>query len=411
VRAPARTVAVLGTVVASVALLVCSLALGFTGRVGPPPRTAAVDVAHERGETVVSIEFDHALADAFPGVQLANSLGLKVTLFAMSGRVGLPGYMTAAQLRELQAQGDEIGGHTIDHMDLSQLAPDQQTHEICDDRTALEAMGLNVTDFAYPYGHLDAATPGIVQRCGYQSARGAGGLASVGGCYGPCPPVESIPPADPWLTRTVNSVLDTTSLDTIEGYVTQAERHPGGWLQIVFHYVCDACDPYSVSGQNLAAFLTWLKDQTGAGIVVETVRQVINTPFDPGPVRISVGRGSPITVAPGELCPSTPANARCRAVPARRAPRARSRGGPGLRVNTNTAVTGITLLLMRRARGHEATLRRRAVAVDRGRLRWRIALPVIAGHATAVLTVTYQLGRATYRFGVAGSRGDASGRR
>ena len=167
-----------------------ALALGS----GRPPAVAPATAA---GPTIVSLEFDHALSDALPGVELANSLGMKVTLFALSGRIGLPGYMTVAQLQQLQDQGDEIGGHTIDHKDLSQLPRAAQRHEICGDRAALEADGLDVTDFAYPYGHFNAATPGIVRSCGYQSARGAGGLASPGGCYGPCRPSRASPPRIP----------------------------------------------------------------------------------------------------------------------------------------------------------------------------------------------------------------------
>jgi peptidoglycan/xylan/chitin deacetylase (PgdA/CDA1 family) len=247
------------------------------------PSAAGRTGKHDRGTTptVVSLEFDHAFTNQLPAIQLANSLGIKATVFAMSGRVGLPGYMTVAQLQQLQAAGNEVGGHTIGHADLSLLTPPAQRHEICADRVALEGDGLDVTDFAYPYGHFDAATPGIVRQCGYQSARGAGGLASQGGCSGPCPPQESIPPANPFDTRTVNSVLETTSLSTIEGYVTRAERAGGGWVQIVFHYVCDGCDPYSVTVQTFSAFVSWLALRRSGDVRAETVRQVIHTPFHP----------------------------------------------------------------------------------------------------------------------------------
>jgi peptidoglycan/xylan/chitin deacetylase (PgdA/CDA1 family) len=193
--------------------------------------------------TIVSLEFDHALADALPSIQLAATYGMPVTLFAMSGRLDLTGYLTADQLRFVQALGDEIGGHTIDHPDLSQLPVAAQRHEICDDRTALEADGLQVTDFAYPYGHAGPATPGIVRACGYESARGAGRLASAGGCYGPCPQAEAVPPKDPFMTRAKNSILDTTRLATLEADVAGPEAHGGGWVQIVFHHVCDRSTP------------------------------------------------------------------------------------------------------------------------------------------------------------------------
>jgi hypothetical protein len=237
---------------------------------------------HARGKhetTVVSLEFDHAFTDQLPAIGVANGLGMKVTVFAMSGRLGLPGYLSAAQLVALQASGNEIGGHTVDHEDLSQLPPAAQRQAICADRTALEADGLDVTDFAYPFGHFNAATPGIVRTCGYQSARGVGGLATPGCrilCFGPG--AESIPPASPFDTRTDDSVLEMTRLATIERYVMQSEQAGGGWVQIIFHHVCDGCDLYSVTLPTYSAFVTWLARRAPRGTVVKTVRQVIETP-------------------------------------------------------------------------------------------------------------------------------------
>ena len=50
----------------------------------------------------------------------------------------------------------EIGGHTWDHADLT-LPGANLHHEICDDRTNIQAHGLPLpTDFAYPYGADEA---------------------------------------------------------------------------------------------------------------------------------------------------------------------------------------------------------------------------------------------------------------
>ena len=242
---------------ALIVLRAAAIAFVVTMSVAPAGIAGAAERAGD-ARTIVSLEFDHAFTDQLPAVQTANSYGMKVTLFAMSGRLGMTGYMTAAQLLALQSQGNEVGGHTINHPDLAKLSPAAQRYEICDDRAALEVDGFDVTDFAYPYGYLNRYTPGIVRGCGYGSARIAGGLGAHGGCPNPCPPAETIPPRNPFQTRTVNSVMKTTSLAMIENYVTTAERSGGGWVQIVFHYVCDGCDPYSVSASTLDRFLAWL---------------------------------------------------------------------------------------------------------------------------------------------------------
>jgi peptidoglycan/xylan/chitin deacetylase (PgdA/CDA1 family) len=231
---------------------------------------------HRSGTTVVSLEFDHAFTDQLPAIGLANSLHMKVTVFAMSGRLGLPGYLSGAQLVALQVGGNEIGGHTTNHQDLAQLPAAAQRQAICTDRAALEADGLDVTDFAYPFGHFNAATPGIVRSCGYRSARGVGGLAAPGcavRCFGPR--AESIPPAKAFDTRTDDSVLSTTRLATIERYVTRAEQAGGGWVQIIFHHVCEACDLYSVKLQTYSEFVSWLARRTQPWTVEKTVREVI----------------------------------------------------------------------------------------------------------------------------------------
>jgi peptidoglycan/xylan/chitin deacetylase (PgdA/CDA1 family) len=338
--------------------------------------------------TVVSLEFDHATSDQLPGIALAAGHGMHVTVFALSGRVGTPGYMTVAQLQALQAAGNEIGGHTIDHPDLSKLSPAAQRQEICGDRQALEADGLDVTDFAYPYGHFDTATPGIVRGCGYDSARGTGGLASPDGCYGTCPAVESIPPANPFDTRTVDSVLDTTPLATLERYVAHAEQSRGGWVQIVFHHVCDRCDQYAVSQPTLAAFLAWLAPRSARGTVVETVREVIQTPFRPSAVWSLRPAAAPSRMLADRRCPATPVNAVCAAVPGRSKTTSipvRATGAVWLA----TSASAISVRLL--ARGAKPVSGRRT----RRRRLWTLSVGT-ARRGAATIAVTYPLGVAYY---------------
>jgi peptidoglycan/xylan/chitin deacetylase (PgdA/CDA1 family) len=61
--------------------------------------------------------------------------------------------MTRSQLRELVAEGWELGAHTMTHPDLSTLDYDACLREISDSRTALEEIGgAPVQTFAYPFG-------------------------------------------------------------------------------------------------------------------------------------------------------------------------------------------------------------------------------------------------------------------
>jgi len=344
--------------------------------------------ASHNGATVVSLEFDDATSDQLAGVQLAAAYGMKVTLFAPSGLLGTPGFIDPGQLSELEARGNEIGGHTVDHKDLSQLPPAEQRHQICDDRTALEADGVKVTDFAYPSGNWTAETPGIVRACGYESARDDGGLRSEGGCTGSCPAVESIPPADPYETRTIFPVLSTTSLSTIESYITRAEALGGGWVQLVFHRVCDGCDLYSVSEGTLNGFLGWLAARSATGTRVETVRQVINTPFRPRPVKVWGDPAGSVGLPAVIRCPSTPVTEDCTREPSGRAPSLRIPRGVPLTLLTKAPATRVEMRTGEHAH--------RAHRIGKAGNRWRLEAGAIDA-GTTMLAVTYRLGVATYR--------------
>jgi len=314
----------------------------------------------------------------------------------MSGRVGTPTYMTIAQLQALQAAGDEIGGHTINHPDLAELSDSAAREEVCGDRAALQADGLDVTDFAYPYGEFNNATPAIVRSCGYQSARGVGGVEPQGGCYDICLYAETVPPAEPFDTRTENSVLYSTTLSTIEGYVIHAER-AGGWVQIIFHYVCDRCNEYSVSEPTLAAFLNWLAPRSAQGTVVETVRQVIQTPFVPAAVLVLAPHAPPLHLLASRSCPATPVTARCAAIPGRRVSAIRLGPREPLRLATAPATENIRL----RQRHHGVLAAKRTSAASAGgAVRWRLPA-TCERHGEATIAVHYPLGVAYYRFRLA----------
>ena len=65
----------------------------------------------------------------------------------------------------------------------------------------------------------------------------------------------------------------------VEGYVTQAEQHGGGWVQLVFHDMCSTgCtgDDYSTTPAMLGQFLDWLQPRAANGTVTETVNQALD---------------------------------------------------------------------------------------------------------------------------------------
>jgi peptidoglycan/xylan/chitin deacetylase (PgdA/CDA1 family) len=232
-------------------------------------------------KTVVSIEFDDNVATQFQALQMLQDHGMHATFYVNSGLTpdDTGWRMNWTQLRQLSAAGNEIGGHSWDHADLTKLTTAQQQHEICDDRTNIQNHGLPLpTSFAYPYGAYEQNNvPAMVQQCGYTSGRQVGGVRSA--LCANCPYAETIPPANPLVTNTAPDIRINDTLATVESYVTQAEQHGGGWVQLVFHDLCATnCDgdDYSTTPALFDALLDWLQPRAANGTLVKTVGQVIS---------------------------------------------------------------------------------------------------------------------------------------
>jgi peptidoglycan/xylan/chitin deacetylase (PgdA/CDA1 family) len=241
--------------------------------------------------TLVSLTFDDGTSDQYQVRSMLSQDGLRATFFINSGNVGTsPSYMTWDQLTGLAADGNEIGGHTVNHVNLTTVSTDAATYQVCQDRQNLISHGFTVTDFAYPYGASNSTVESIVQNCGYSSARRAWGLCPAGqlppncpdGAGGQYPIANTVPPKKIWEIPVV-SFTATTTLDQMEASVTNAENNGGGWVMVLMHHVCDGCDPNEgyVTPSNLSAFLNWLAPRSANGTYVRTTRDVVSDTTPP----------------------------------------------------------------------------------------------------------------------------------
>jgi peptidoglycan/xylan/chitin deacetylase (PgdA/CDA1 family) len=234
--------------------------------------------------TVVSLTFDDGIATQKLVRPMLASHGMHGTFYINSGNVGASSYyMSWSDIAGLNADGNEIGGHTVDHKRLTDLTADQQYHEICDDAATLRGRGYTISDFAYPFGAGSASTAArqALTSCGYVSARKFGDLYSVGCADSSCPYAESIPPGDPFGIKVPEWYPGEYTLADLEGFVTQAELHGGGWVPLVFHDICNQCADSSVSAATMSALLDWVAARAGSGTVVKTVREVMGGPPPP----------------------------------------------------------------------------------------------------------------------------------
>ena len=201
------------------AIAAVAVTAGSGGRTGPA--VAAVSPA------VVTIQFDDGNANQVTAAQMLADHGMVGTFYVNTGFVDQDAdHLTWTDLTNMSLAGNEIAGHTLTHKNLKHLKPAAAQQQICQDRQNLIDHGFQPTDFAYPFGSFDSGTETIVEQCGYSSGRGVAGGT------------ETIPPLDPFATRTPPNPKKGTQVATIESYVTDAQNSGGGWVQLVFHNVC-----------------------------------------------------------------------------------------------------------------------------------------------------------------------------
>jgi len=289
----------LGVVVLVAGLVI---AAGHQDRATPPPdplaglpTVPASRPVPDGHRLVVSVTFDDGYADQLVAARQLLRHRLPGTFYVPSGWVGLPGYLSLREVRQMRAKGLEIGGHTVLHENLPSVDADEARREVCNDRSNWLRWGIPVTSFAYPYDALGVRDQRIVRTCGYNSARQLGDLRSVndpGGCAG-CPYSEQIPPPDPYFVRAPAEYDRTWTLADLKDQVREAERH-GGWLPLTFHHVCAHCSDIGVPPRVLDRFLDWLAARTADGTVVRPVDAVVG-----GPVRPAHRAAVPVPIGTG----------------------------------------------------------------------------------------------------------------
>jgi peptidoglycan/xylan/chitin deacetylase (PgdA/CDA1 family) len=226
--------------------------------------------------TVVTIQFDDGNADQINALAPLQARNMVATFYINSGPLGDLTHLAETDLHALSTAGNEIAGHTIDHVNIKKLKTAAARREVCTDRNTLLAMGFRVTSFAYPFGSYDAGSEQVVHDCGYNSGRGVSGVDDTKTF------AETIPPLDPYGLRMTPSIKQGTTVATVEGYVTAAETHGGGWVQLLIHHLCVQCDPYSMTVPDFTTFLDWLQGEVVAGrVVVATTDDVIGGPLNP----------------------------------------------------------------------------------------------------------------------------------
>lgn len=161
-----------------------SLTLTFHG-VGTPPKgipetelpywidldafRRVLDQVCEMQVVDVMVTFDDGnRSDIEIAARELNDRGLPGLFFPCSGRIGRPGYLDAADLKALVAQGFEIGSHGIAHVPWKGLSTTDLEAEVAQSQMAISAAcGRPVTAAALPFGAYDRRALAALRRAEY----------------------------------------------------------------------------------------------------------------------------------------------------------------------------------------------------------------------------------------------------
>ena len=210
-----------------------------------------------------SLSFDDGLIGQFLNARpILKAAHLTATFYIISDGLGwgTATNMSPTQVRQLVADGDEIGNHTRDHPDLTTLSPAQVTAEFADSQAAIRAqVGVTPTTCAYPYGASNATVRAIAAQY-------------VTGCRGTDPGTSVAGRADRY-DLVIYYVHTETTAAQIRAAVTAA-RASRSWIIFGFHGVGTVGSDDDVTTAQFRAQVQAVKQ---SGIAVETVARALAT--------------------------------------------------------------------------------------------------------------------------------------
>jgi peptidoglycan/xylan/chitin deacetylase (PgdA/CDA1 family) len=120
----------------------------------------------------VVLTFDDGYRDLYTtAYPVLRAHRFKAVAYVVAGFVGRASNVTADQVLEMDANGIQIGAHSVSHADLTRISAADLQHEVFDSKAMLEGLlGHPVLDFCYPSGRVDDAVVRTVAAAGFQTA-------------------------------------------------------------------------------------------------------------------------------------------------------------------------------------------------------------------------------------------------
>lgn len=123
-------------------------------------------------EKSVVITFDDGYVDNYQNAYpVLKKYGFTGTTFMITSSIDNPhdGYLSSAQIKEMDADCLKVESHTVTHGYLNKMSYEKQLKELKDSKAALEKLlGHEIKYLAYPTGKYDANTVKAAKEAGYK---------------------------------------------------------------------------------------------------------------------------------------------------------------------------------------------------------------------------------------------------
>ena len=237
-----------------------------------------------KGENVttgaISIVFDDNYGNQLTNAwTLMEERGFIGTFYVLTSTVNTPGYMSYAALQTLQAGGNEIASHSVNHNSFTNLTDQQIRNECTNSKTILEEYNLVIKNIAYPNGVTDSRVDSIVDDY-YDSGR----TAYISPYFVELPNTQFRLPG-------FSEEDQGTEIDLLKNMIDQVSS-TNSWSIFLFHNILpgDHSSPYTTSQEDFEDFLDYVLLKELPTITISQGLDAITLTMD-----TNIGTSSPLS--------------------------------------------------------------------------------------------------------------------
>ena len=223
-------------------------------------------------QPLITLTFDDGwetiYTDAAP---LLQKYGLVSTQYVLSGLDKDQQYMTFEQMKALHAAGHEIGCHSVDHANLTQISHDKLMTELNGCKTTLEKqLGLRIDEFASPFGASNQQSIDAIKQV-FRSHRNTNGDITT----------NQVDDQDVNTRQTYSryniiavTIRRDTTIEQLQAAIDYTVKN-NGWLVLNYHQVDNSASDFGVDKYDLEQQLQVLNKAKARVVPMGPVLDVI----------------------------------------------------------------------------------------------------------------------------------------